>query len=549
MTRNEGNAAGMNKETADRTAMNRKNVNKICVFCLAAVMLLCGFAKAPEYAAGNGRIKGTMYFGHEWQINFWTCEHAEAPEDFARLAEDGFNTVIFVVPWRAFQPYLQAGGFNEKMFAKLDELMEEAAQAGLGVMLRVGYTWDMAEGDSALNRFNALVSDKTARSAWLSYAARVYQSASAHPNFVGAFLTWEDFWNYLDQVERYALENNYEQAKLSGFVNYVLSHYEPEELEELYDNERDAMTAPFPRKYSPAYRLVLEWYDEFLNELLLDTQEVFPGISMECRLHNDPYQDPDGRLLGYNHAATYGAGNADYTSAMLSVDMGATAGTSAASVAEQQAVLLSGMAAAAGKPVFVDQFIYDEDTPGYEDQPHISDDINEYLRRMGSIFRNRTMGYSLWNVRDYADNVIYNPEFGLGLEGWSGHGGVSIEELDGNHMAKLAAGAGILQSMSQRAYLSNKPTRVRMRVIAEKDSMITVTVGGQSESRKAEAGDHVLAIDFAQNTGGSVSITSAEEVLIDDIKVFSHITESGIYDLDGNPGPYMSGLHALNGAM
>ena len=35
-------------------------------------------------------------------------------------------------------------------------------------------------------------------------------------------------------------------------------------------------------------------------------------------------------------------------------------------------------------------------------------------------------------------------------------------------------------------------------------------------------------------------------VLIDNVKVYSHVTEGGIYNLDGTPGPYLDAIRTLN---
>lgn len=514
---------------------------------LTAVSLLTGFRTAPDAAEGGGHIKATMYFGNTWQINFWSGEHADIDQDFQQIAEDGFNTVIFVVPWRAFQPS-PGGAMNESMLSRLDELMDHAEAAGLGVMLRVGYTWDMAAGDDVIERFNAMVYDSSMRNAWKKYVSSIYQTASKHGNFAGAFLTWEDFWNYISKAESAAERKDVIEAKRSGYTDYVLENYDTDELTALYGNETDAKTAPFPKKDSPAYVLFLEWYDTVLNEILEETQDVFPGISMECRLHRDNYTDEEGTLKGYSHENTYSAGSAEYTSAMLSVDMASGNGTSPESVAATDRALLGNMRAAAGKPVFVDQFLYQETTPGYEDLPKISGDMNSYLEKMGGVFRDLSIGYGLWSYKDYTDNIIYNPEFGLSTDGWTLTAG-RVEAEDGNHRVRLQKGGMLSQNLGSRAYLSNKASRVRFHVIAKEPSELTVMLGGKTMKKEIEEGEQTVLFEYDECLKGSLTIMSSAEILLDDVQVYSHVTEGGIYDLDGEPGPYRSGLRALNASM
>ena len=44
------------------------------------------------------------------------------------------------------------------------------------------------------------------------------------------------------------------------------------------------------------------FYDQFLNELLADSQTVFPGLSMEVRLDVDPVDHKDGSQEGFMHS-------------------------------------------------------------------------------------------------------------------------------------------------------------------------------------------------------------------------------------------------------
>ena len=118
-------------KTEKQNNRKRNPGRRAAALCLVllCIFTLCGFRTADGAAAGGGHIKAAMYFGHTWQINFWSGEHADADRDFGQIAEDGFNTVIFVVPWRAFQPSLQAG-MNQNMLTRLDYLMERAEAAG-----------------------------------------------------------------------------------------------------------------------------------------------------------------------------------------------------------------------------------------------------------------------------------------------------------------------------------------------------------------------------------------------------------------------------------
>ena len=236
-----------------------KFLGKLGVFILAAGILI-GAKSNDAYAY----TKAVTYFGNEWAANFINSEHSQAAEDFKRIRNDGFNTVIFCIPWRELQPNIN-GAFNDTAIAKIDELMSKAQGAGLKVMFRLGYTWDYGGSDSVLVRYNNVFKDKSYKSSWLSYAQKMYEVGAAHSNFAGGFITWEDFWTSLGGI---------------------------------YSNNFVKMDAQ-------------------LINLLTDTQAVFPNLSMECRLDED-YQGGSR----YSHSSTFGCAGASYTSAMMSASMG-----------------------------------------------------------------------------------------------------------------------------------------------------------------------------------------------------------------------------------
>ena len=116
---------------------------KLAAFTAACVLGTASFtgmeaeaAEIPEY------MRSVTYFGDEWPINYWNSEDKNMEENMARIAADGFNSLILVIPWREFQPSEVGSYFNERAFARLDQVMDCAERHGLGVVLRLGYVWD-----------------------------------------------------------------------------------------------------------------------------------------------------------------------------------------------------------------------------------------------------------------------------------------------------------------------------------------------------------------------------------------------------------------------
>ena len=101
----------------------------------AAFAFTTGFAKAADHAAGTaGYLKSATYYSDDWVINFWNSESKNMEEELARIAQDGFNNIILVVPWREFQPGTNPISYNDYPWEKLDRVMEAAVVQELSVI-------------------------------------------------------------------------------------------------------------------------------------------------------------------------------------------------------------------------------------------------------------------------------------------------------------------------------------------------------------------------------------------------------------------------------
>ena len=95
----------------------------------------------------------------------------------------------------------------------------------------MGYTWDYYSSENVLARYEKLLYDDGTKTAWLHYAKRLYEKASAYDNFSGGFITWEDFWNFAENSVflREGLAGT-ENGFKCGYTQYVKEHYTLEEL-------------------------------------------------------------------------------------------------------------------------------------------------------------------------------------------------------------------------------------------------------------------------------------------------------------------------------
>ena len=143
--------------------MKRPCMKAAVILGAAAFLFTSGFARAEDHAAGTaGYLKSATYYSDDWVINFWNSESGNMDQELARIAQDGFNNIILVVPWREFQPGMTPCTYNQYAWDKLDRVMDAAAAQGLSVMLRVGYTWDYCGGGNVMDRYQGLMQEGTA---------------------------------------------------------------------------------------------------------------------------------------------------------------------------------------------------------------------------------------------------------------------------------------------------------------------------------------------------------------------------------------------------
>ena len=536
--------------------MKRPYMKAAAILGAAAFLFTSGFARAEDHAAGTaGYLKSATYYSDDWVINFWNSESRHMDQELARIAQDGFNNIILVVPWREFQPGMSPCTYNQYAWDKLDRVMDAAAAQGLSVMLRVGYTWDYCGAGNVMERYQGLMQEGTERSAWLEYVGRLYQAASSHENFCGGFLTWEDFWNFTDSSA--SLGNGVKgrsMAKACGYVDYARENYELEELEEMYGHKLSGYDdLYFPARDSQARSVFYGFYDQFLNELLADSQTVFPGLSMEVRLDVDPVEHKDGSQEGFMHSSTFPSGSAAYTSAMYGIPMGFMnehERVTAAEALEKVPVFLNRLHVySGGKPVYLDQFLFTDNTVGYEYNAQLRDDEKSlYLEGVAPILKNSTMGYGIWTYRDYGDNKLFNAQFALGMDGWRFSGGSCIVEDENGKSAMIPSGGNIYQNLGGRMTgNTGKDTYVKLRTGAAEKCRLTIRMGSQTrtvdvkEERKVE-----LKFSNCRPSDFTISVSGGKGAYVDDVQVYTFVTQGELYNMDGSEGKCIEALRLMN---
>ena len=423
---------------------------------LLLTLTLSSCARPEDFTAPPKYLKSATYFSDEWVLNFWNSESGRMEEELAQIAADGFNSIILVVPWREFQPGVKPVAYNEYALEKLDRVMEAAKAQNLWVSLRIGYTWDYwDDGTDVRARFRELMSDADTLAAWDDYVRTLYKRASAHENLYGGFLTWEDYWSFTGYAMSLGgTEEGIWWAQNSGYADYLRERYSLEEVNRLYGESFTGYeTLYFPNADQPALRLLYEFFDQWLNAFLAHSQELFPDLSMEVRMDADRVVDENGEQTWYGHEATYACEASSYTSLMYGVPIGhlneGERLEAAEAAAKSEEMLDSVLAHTDGKRLYIEQFLYMDNTPGFEHNAQVKDDqVDEYLLLMADILKPRIMGYGVWTYRDYGNNLLYNPQFALGEAGWQLEGGAQVVSYNGSPQAELPPGGRIANAVA-----------------------------------------------------------------------------------------------------
>ena len=523
----------------------------------AAVVALSLTVSGIRSEAAPSYLKAATYVSDAWVSNFWNSESDHMDEELAQIAADGFNSIVLVVPWREFQPGVLPVSYNRYAFQKRDKVMNAANAHGLMVELRVGYVWDYYNDDVVTGRFRDLLKDLSTRAAWLAYAKQIYRTASAHSNFYGGFMTWEDFWNYVEDAANLGKgANSRNAAKECGYQTWLKKHYSLKQVNEYYQpaekfTSYDNVYISARKEY--AYKLFYEFYDDFLNDLLEDTQKVFPNLSMEVRLDVDPVDAQDGNgQVGASHYGTFPCADAGYTSLMYSVSMGHGFGDvlstqEAIKTMNEQLSLVR--ANNGGKPVFIDQLLYMDATEGFEQNARLAESHRgAFLTGIPDTLRAHTNGYAVWTYRNYTNNPVYNHQFALGTRGWNVTNG-SVMERNGSSQLLLQSGGSLAQKVGHR--IGGRTTHdghVRFTADSDEPAVLTVKLGSMSQTVEVN-GPKQYDLNLGRKGFYEVSFETDGDVYLDNIHVYNFVQDGQLRDIDGNELSCMGAMRTLNASM
>lgn len=512
-------------------------------------------AAAPPspVAALEGRV-ATHYFGRQWPKNFiagFRREHV-AP-DFARLRADGFDSVVLLVSWGDFQPgMLPCCTWDERAFERLHFLIDRADEAGLKVMLRLGYAWFFHPGAGDVgDRQHRLMNDPNVRASYQQFLQRLSRELADRPQVVLAFMSWEDQW--LRKVE--------ESAR-------------PDYLEYLATLPADpARSADLPDPVTDAALFHGFWDWLVMEKIYRPAVPLFPGLSYEARVDREPRYEKgaDGQPVVAEWIAHEGMTRLppDHALTIYWAPFWGAANQGEQLTAGRSLELFDALLKETGRNgerrLFLDQFNFVDNTPGHENNAVLRpEEIPGFLHRSVCLMKARGVaGYALWTGQDYAENPLHNPSFGYGVEGWTlertqGDAAAAVQALaSGDFALDLAAGDRLGQVVPARhGRLMQAGDTLADQACVEADAAapatLQLTAGAGAPVALAFDGSGrqrvCAAVQPVPVDGDLPVLLRVDEgrLLLRDVQLFDHVQYGGVYDLQGNPGPLHDAVRRMN---
>ncbi len=519
--------------------------------------------REPAAAAAQELLRVACWFGSESPLNFWSSDLSGAREDFGRLRGDGFNGVMLLVPWAEFQPGIRPVRFDARMIDRLARLLDLAAAEGLRVVLRLGFLWDYADSAElpGLERFERLYCDQLVLDAWIAFLGRIREVALASPADCLALISWEDLWfPVLHRYPTWPREKRLAFLRDCGFGSFVHGTYGPEEIARLGGPVAAATPVPEPPPDRPSFRLWLDFLDHTLSHRFHGSaRSAWPGISCEIRTDWDSISEPDGTRGWHDHAPLYRLPGAVATG-YFSTSMGAANSgdrQTAQSALERLRRLLENAREKSGRRLFLAQLSFVENAPGFEgNTAFCAGETERFIELAANPLGALSAGYGIWTYRDYAANLVFNPAFALGLDGWVASGDVSLTDGGrGGPRARLAAGSTLRQEipLGRDFYREANPEvtfEMELEGAGDDAAAFAIRIGGETKAVSWAPPDRLLRLHLAKPAidpyAIEVRVLSQSPVQLRSIRLFSFVQQAGIYRRDGSEGPMCAAIRRLN---
>ncbi len=280
-------------------------------------------------------------------------------------------------------------------------------------------------------------------------------------------------------------------------------------------------------------------------------------MSMEIRIDSDPVWNAPGELAyWHSHELAWDLPGAPWTTVYWAPAMGGENRgeiLSPETAAQRLDYLMRRLRQVTGeRPIFVDQFLVEDFTPGFEMNGRLERDaVDDFLEAARPVLTSLTHGYALWTWRDYAHNAVASPDFftfrgvwdeaapdGDDAPGYSFRAGERLQRGFDIHEFH-APGGPESADLCIDAVTDGDPAP-DLRVIS--DGLTELT-----ELDVSGTGSACVAIEVKQLT--TVALEALADVELFSVSFSGFTQPTGIRDIDGQPKPVAAAWRSLNDAI
>lgn len=506
-------------------------------------------------------IKSAHYFSSAWPITFWQeFEEDDVSVELQQIKNDGFNTIVLVIPWRGFETNFENDQTqsNQFLYERLTFMLEAIVAEDLRFILRLGFPhFHMQDKFTyALEQCIGIYTEEKTQNQWADYLSKINQSVEPYQSYsVGTLISWEDFWCPHTLFPTWNDEKRLEMAQAMDYELWLQQQNQNTVKVLLQESNVNFEQVKVPLAADFSYVLYLDFIDQmFAQKILLPAQEIFPNAAMEIRVDKLPIKQnnqytwighdlhlEESNLRGTYWAPFWGAEN---KGELLS-----------AKQALKNFQHLLKVASDDGKNInhVVEQFNFYDNTIHYPNNANIKpDEIDEFLIGAAPLLKQYSRGFGVWAYRDYHDSAILNGSFEMGKKGWQIDGAAEIQSENQDESLFMHAGSSITQKFlaDKRFKLLINYQEISICVVSDVDAVLEIKVDGVTlkewQVRPEKNCTQLDAEAFKLRVPLLFTIKTQSDVLIDEIKLFGFTQVLGLYDTDGNPAKNLAAIRKLN---
>ncbi|MGH9089817.1 MAG: hypothetical protein ACRDZR_00310 [Acidimicrobiales bacterium] len=546
-----------------RVPWSRRAVAVVAGAAAAVVALLPGLPATPAGASGSSGTRPSYlaaaeYFGSSNPTTMWSSDLSGAPQAFALMKHDGFNTVGLVLPWGEFQPGLTPPRYDRTTFARLDQLISEATHLHMGVILRLSYEYDDDPADQMSGtRFGLLWSNPKVYRAWLDYVAAVHRNVARFHNVRETYISWEDLWEPVFQAQAaHTAAQQLALATSSGYRTWLRKHYTLKQVEFDYGTQFAGWTAvPTPPATKPSFKLMYQYQDTALvHRLFVPASKRYPGLTMETRVDVDSLYTGTQVVGSYTHDVQYRLPGTKVTGMYFSPYMGDPSSTLVETATEALAAMTSTLTrmsrSSGGRPLIIYEYEFVSNSNEIDHDPALTtNQVPTFLTKSEPLLSRFTHGYALWTFRDYNLSPVYNPSFALGSRGWtlSGSARPVVRTSSTSAVAFGSGGGSVSQKIPAGDLTGTKPASVSFQATATGTTTLQVQLGtAPPQTVPITSGTHPYTITAGPTATGTFTIRASGAVKVTAIGVYWFTQQGDVYSTTGAPQIGATPLRSLN---